>query len=68
MTKQGVRGKCQRTLNEKYGMYLNSLRRVINTTHTVKSTNYNKVQVIYYHLDLGVTITVHCNPLGILTL
>ena len=47
MTKQGVRGKYQRTLNE------------INTnTHKTTSTNYNKVQVIYYHLDLGGTIII----------
>ena len=66
MTKQqGVKGKYQRTLNEKYEMYLNSISRIIITnTHTIKSTNYNKVHVIYYHLDLGGTITVYCNPLG----
>ena len=61
MTKQGVKGKHQRTLNEKYEIYLNSMRRIINTK---KSTNYNKVQIIYYHLDLGETVTVYCNPLG----
>jgi len=34
MTKQGVKGKYQRTLNEKYEMYLNGMRRIINTnTH-----------------------------------
>jgi len=65
MTKQGVKGKYQRTLNEKYEMYLNSMRRIINTnTHTIKSTNYNKALVIYYHPDLGGIITVYCNPLG----
>jgi hypothetical protein len=59
MTKQqGVKGKYQRTLNEKYEMYLNSVRRIINTNiHTTKSTNYNKVQV-----HLCGTITVYCNP------
>ena len=62
MTKQGVKGKYQRTLNEKYEIYLNSMRRIINTH--IKSTNYNKVQVIYYHLDLGGTNTVYCDPLG----
>ena len=65
MTKQGIKGKYQRTLNEKYEIYLNSMRRIINTnTHKTKSTNYNKVQVIYYRLDLGRTITVYCVPLG----
>jgi len=60
-----VRAKYQRTLNEKYEMYLNIMRRIINTSrHETKSTNYNKVQVIYYHLDLGGTITVYCNLLG----
>ena len=39
--------------------------RVINTrTHKMKPTNYNKVQVIYFHLELGGTIVVYCNPLG----
>jgi len=52
-------GIYQRRLNEKYEMYLNSTRRIINTnTNKTKSTNYNKIQVIYYHLDLGGTITV----------
>ena len=37
-----------RTLNEKYEMYLNSMRRI--NTNTTKPTNYNKLQVIYYHL------------------
>ena len=56
MTKQGVKGNYQTTLNEKYEMYLNSMRRIINTnTYKTKSTNYNKIQVIYYHLDLGGT-------------
>jgi len=65
MTKQEVKGKYQGTLNEKYEMYLNSMRRIINTnTHESKSTNYNTVQVIYYHLDFGATITVYCNPVG----
>ena len=66
MTKQqGVKGKYQRTLNEKYEMYLSSVRRIINTNiHKTKSTNYNKVQVIYYHLDLCGTITVYCKPAG----
>ena len=66
MTKQGVKGKYHRTLNKKYEMYLNSMRRIINTyTHKTKSKNYNKVQVIYcHHLDLCGTITVYCNPLG----
>jgi len=65
MTKQGVKGKYQRILNEKYEMYLNRMRRRINSnTHKTKSTNYNTVQVIYYHLDLDGTITVYCNPLG----
>ena len=59
MTKQGVKGIYQRSLNEKYEIYLNSMRRIINTNANItKSTNYNKVQVIYYHLDLGGTITV----------
>jgi len=63
-----VQGEYQRTLNEKYEIYLNSMRRIINTnTYTIKSTNYNKVQVIYYHQDLGGTITVYCNPLGTLS-
>ena len=54
-----------RTLNEKYDMYLHSVRRIINTdTHTTKSTNYNKVQVTQDHLDWGGTITVYCNSLG----
>ena len=65
MTKQGVKGKYQRTMNEKYEMHLNSMRRMINkNTHKTKSTNYNKVQVLYCHLDLGETISVYCNPLG----
>ena len=52
------------TLNEKYEIYLDSMKRIIDTNaHKTKSTNYNKVQVIYYHLDLGGTITVYCNPL-----
>ena len=47
MTKQAVNGKYQRTPNEKYEIYLNCMRRIINTnTHKTKSTNYNKVQVI----------------------
>jgi len=47
MTKQRVEGKYQRTLNEKYEMYLNGTRRIIKTnTHKTKSTKYNKVQVI----------------------
>src|SRR5215510_5564425 len=54
MTKQGVKGKYQRTLHEKYETHLNCMRKVINTNiHTIKSTNHNKVQVICYHLDLG---------------
>ena len=65
MTKQGVKGKYKRTPNEKHEIYLNNMRRIINTnTHKTKSTNYNKVQVIYYCLDLGGTITVYCIPLG----
>ena len=49
MTKQGVKGKCERTPNEKYEMYLNNIRRIINTnTHKTKSTNYNKAQVIIW--------------------
>jgi len=33
--------------NEKYETYLNNMRRIINTnTHRIKSTIYNKVQVI----------------------
>ena len=65
MTKQGVKGQYQRTLNEKYKMYLNSMRRILNiNTHKIKSTNCNKVKVIYYHLDLGGTSTVYCSPLG----
>jgi len=52
-------------LNEKYEMYLISMRRKINKNiHKTKSTNYNKVQIIYYHLDFGGKITVYCNPLG----
>jgi hypothetical protein len=47
MTKQRVKGKCQRTLNEKYEMYLNSMSRIINTnTYKTKSTSYNKIQYI----------------------
>jgi len=47
------------TLNEKYEVYLNSMRGIINTnTHKTKSTNYNKVLVL-----VG-TITVYCNPVG----
>jgi len=39
--------------------------RIINTnTHKRKPTNYNKVQVINYNLELGGTIVVYCNPLG----
>jgi len=55
MTKQGVKGKYPRTLNEKYEMYLyNSMRRIINTnTHNIKSTNYNTVQVIQQSHGLG---------------
>jgi len=65
MTKQGVKEKYQRTRNEKYEMYLNSMRRITNTnTHKTKSTKYNKVQVTYYHLDLGGTNTVYCDVLG----
>ena len=65
MTKQAVKGKYQRTPNEKYEIYLNSMRRIINTnTHKTKTTNYNKVQVMYYCLDLCGTITVYCNSLG----
>jgi hypothetical protein len=42
-----------------------STRRIINTnTHETNSTNYNKSQVIYYHLDLCGAVTVYCNPLG----
>jgi len=68
MTKQKVKGKYQRTPNEKYEMYLNSRRSIIHTnTHTTKSTNYNTVQAIYYHMDWGGTITVYCNPLGTLS-
>ena len=65
MTKQGVKGKCQRTLSKKYEMYLNSMRIINTNTHKIKSTNYNTVQVIYYHMDLGGTITVYCIPLVI---
>jgi len=36
MTKQGVKGKYQRTLNE-----------IDTNTHKTKSTNYNKVQVTW---------------------
>ncbi len=65
MTKQGVKGKYQRKLNAKYEIYLNSMRRIINTyTLETKSTNYNKVKVIYYHFHFVGTITVYCNPLG----
>jgi len=64
MAKQGVKGKYQRTLNEIYEMYLNSMRIINTKIHKTKSTNYNKAHVIYYHLDLRVTITVYCNPLG----
>jgi len=67
MTKQGVKGKYQITLNEKYEMYLNSTRSTIITNTQTKSTNYKTVQVIYYHLDSGGTITVYCNPLGTLS-
>ena len=68
MTKQGVKGKYQTTLNEKYEMYLNSMRRMINTRiHKTKSANYNEVMIIYYHLDLGGTVTVHCNAFGTYT-
>jgi len=57
MTKQGDQG------NEKYEMYLNSMRRITNTnTRKTESTNYNKVQVL--SSGLGGTITVYCNPLG----
>ena len=63
MTKQGVKEKYPRTLNEKYEMYLNSMRIIKTNRLENKSTNYNKVQVIYYHLALGGTITVYCNPL-----
>jgi hypothetical protein len=65
MTKPGFKGKYQRTQNEKYGIYLSGMRRIINTnTHKTNSTNYNKVQVIYYFMDLGGTITIYCNTLG----
>jgi len=64
MTKQGVKGKYQRILNEKYEICLNSMRIINTNTHKTKFTNYNKVQVIYYLLDFGETITVYCNPLG----
>jgi len=53
-----------RTLNEKYEMYLNSMRRINTNTHTTKLTNYNKLQVIYYHLGWVGKITVYCNPPG----
>ena len=44
------------------------MRRIINTnTHKIKPTNYNKVKVIYYHLEMGGTIVVYCNPLGTYT-
>jgi len=44
MTKQGVK--------EKYEMYLNGMRRIINTnTHKTNSTKYNKAQVIHYHTN-----------------
>ena len=56
MTKQGGKGKHQGTLNEKYEMHLNSKRMINKKTHKTKTTNYNKVQVLYYQLDLGVTI------------
>ena len=36
MTKQGVKGKYQRTLNEKYEMYLNSVRISIHTHTHIK--------------------------------
>ena len=63
MTKQELKGKYQRTLNEKYETYLNSIRRITNTnTHKTKSTNYNKVQVIYIWTCVGQL--VYCNPLG----
>jgi len=64
MTKQGVKQKYERTPNEKHEIYLNNMRIINTNTHKTKSTNYNKVQVIDYHLDLGGTITVYCNPLG----
>ena len=62
MTKQGVKGKYQRTLNEKYETYLNSMRRIINTdTHKTKSTNYryNKVQVIWTWVGQLHFIVIH---------
>ena len=62
MTKQGVKQKYQRTLNDRYEMYSNSMRRIINTY--IHETQIIRVQVIYYHLDLGGTITAYCNPLG----
>ena len=68
MTKLGVKGKYHRTLNEKCKIYMKNMRRIINTnTHKIKSTNYNKVQVIYYCLNFGGTITVYCSPLGTYT-
>jgi len=56
MTKQGVKGKYQRTPNEKYEIYLNNENN--KYTYKIKSTNCNKVQVIYYHLDLCGTISL----------
>jgi len=64
MAKQGVKQKYQRTLNKKYEMYLNNMRIINTNTHKTKSTNYNKFQVIYYHLDLDGTKTVYCNLHG----
>jgi len=47
---RGVKGKYQTSLNEKYEMYLKSMRRINTNKQKTKSTNYNKVEVIYYHL------------------
>jgi len=49
MTKQGVKGKYQRTLNE-----------IDTNTHKTKSTNYNKVQATWVgQLQFIVIHSVH---------
>jgi len=63
MTKQGVKGKYERTLNEKYEIYLNSKRSIINT-HILSSpqiiTNLKKYIIIIW---MWVGQLVYCNSL-----
>ena len=59
MTKREVKGKYQKTLNEKYEMYLNSMRRIINTHTHIKQSSSNNIPS-----GFDGKITVYCKPLG----